>query len=156
MTEELDPRDKFNSLLVEYLNAFNLLEMNVGSCIRFLDDSSKEDSNRSLARTSCEKKLESLYEIVKSKSILKSERNLQELETWCENANKMRHQRNSYIHAVWSFLPHLDRVELSVAPWFRAKYQGSLEMSLQEFSVIVQEIKDCFEQLMVIRRKNGI
>ena len=68
----------------------------------------------------------------------------------------MRHQRNYYMHGVWSYLPHQDRVELHVAPWFREKYDGSAKMTLQEFAVVVQEIKGCFQQLLVIRKKYGI
>lgn len=156
MSEKIESIDKFHSLLVEYLNTFNLLEMNVGACISFLETSSREDSYLSLAQTSCKRKIENLYEIVKTTKILKSSRNLQELEEWCENAHQMRHQRNYYIHGVWSFVPHLDRVELNVAPWFKGKYEGGSRMNLHEFSIIVQELTDCFIKLKQIREKNGI
>ena len=117
MSNKLDSKDKFNSLLVEYLNTFNLLETNIGLCISHLEDSSIEDNYKLLAKTSCEKKIEYLYEIVKSEKILNSDSDLQALEEWCINAHKMRHQRNKYIHGHWSFLPHLENgVKLTVAP----------------------------------------
>ena len=87
MKENIEPIDKFNSLLVEYMNIFNHLESNVGSCITLLEDSSREDSYLSLAKASCEKKIEKLYKIVQSKNILKSTINLKELEKWCKNAH---------------------------------------------------------------------
>ncbi len=88
---------------------------------------------------------------------MKSESNHQELEVWCESAHQMRHQRNKYIHGHWSLLPHIENgVELCVAPWVKEKYGGSLRMSLKELNKIVQEIKDCFEQLRMIRDKNSI
>ena len=155
MKNSIEPTDKFNSLLVEYINTFNLLEGNVGSCITTLADSSREYSYKLLAKTSCEKKIENLYKIVQSKDTLKNTRNLKELEEWCENAHKMRYQRNHYMHGVWSYLQHHDRVELYLAPWFREKFEGSTKMTLQEFADIVQGIKDCFQQLMAIRQKNG-
>ena len=157
MSKKNEPTDEFNSLLIEYLNTFNLLEENVGLCISHLDEKSKEDSYKSLAKSSCEKKIEDLYEIIKSEKILISKSNLQELKDWCKSAHQMRHQRNKYIHGHWTFLPHLENgVELSVAPWVNEIYGGSERMSLQELSNIVQEIKDCFERLVVIRRKNDI
>ncbi|MEH6626552.1 MAG: hypothetical protein V7739_08910 [Motiliproteus sp.] len=156
MKEKYDPIDQFNSLLVEYMNTFNLLEGNVGSCIVFLEDSSREDSFQSLAKANCVKKIEKLYKIVHLNNLLKSAKRLSELEKWCKNANQMRHRRNYYIHGVWSYIPHLDRVELNVAPWFRQGYDGSTKMTLQDFKVVVQEIKDCFHKLLEIRAKNGI
>ena len=157
MSKKIEPIDEFNSLLVEYLNFFNLLEENVGLCISHLEDSSIEDSYKVLEKTSCKKKIENLYEIVNQKKILKSESNLQELKDWCESAHQMRHQRNKYIHGHWTYLPHLENgVELRVAPWVKEEYGGSERLSLQELSIIVREIKDCFEQLMLIRQKNGI
>jgi len=157
MNKKPESAEEFNSLLVEYLNTFNLLEKNVGLCISHLEDSSTEDVYKSLANTSCEKKIENLYEIVKTKNLLKSDGNLKELKDWCENAHQMRHQRNKYMHGHWSFLPHLEHgVELNVAPWVKEKYGGSERMSFQDLNAIVQEIKECFKQLCDIRRKNGI
>lgn len=157
MSKIVEPIGTFNSLLVEYLNTFNQLEKNVGLCIARLEDSSIEDGFKKLATTNCEMKIEKLYKFVKSKKILKSESNLQELKDWCESAHQMRHQRNKYIHGHWTFLPHLENgVELSVAPWVKEIYGGNERMSLQELSNIVQAIKDCFEQLVLIRRKNNI
>ena len=106
-----------------------------------------------MATSNCEEKIKNLFNLVKSKNILKDVKNLKELEDWCENANQMRHQRNKYIHGHWAFLPHLENgVELTVAPWVKLKYGGSERMSLQELRTIVQEITICFEQLMVIRK----
>ena len=157
MSEELKSIERFNSLLVEYLNTFNLLETNVGLCISHLVDSSVEESHKLLARTNCEGKIKRLHEIVKSRNILKSKINFQELEDWCADAHQKRHQRNKYIHGHWTFLPHLENgVELNVAPWIKEKYGASERMSLQELDVIVHELKDCFRQLMAIRQNNGI
>jgi len=144
---------KFNGLLVDYLNTFNLLELNVGLCVRFLSSLDTEDANKKLEKMSFEKKLEQLLDLTASE-------NGSEIHKWCEEAHAKRHERNMYMHGQWEFFPHLDEsVEFSIAPWVKEKYSSIYpgnRFSLQKLESIVLDIKASFQQLMLLRRKYGI
>ena len=153
MSQENKRITKFNSLIVEYLNTFNYLELNVGLCIRHLSSLGIEGADRKLERMSFEKKLKWLLKLTKTE-------NSEDLHAWCQEAHEKRQERNMYLHGQWAFFPHLEEgVEFFVAPWVKKKYvniyPGS-RFNLQKLENIVADIKSCFEQLQILRRKHDI
>ena len=120
MKNHTDLINQFNSLLVDYLNTFNILETNIGLCISRLENNGIDAAYNKLKNLSCEKKIDYLYKIVRTEKKIKD---IKELEDWCINAHKARNERNKYIHGCWSYLPHLEEsVELVVSPWQKEKY----------------------------------
>jgi hypothetical protein len=153
MCEENQRINKFNSLLVDYLNTFNYLELNVGLCISHLDSLSMDESYKRLEKMNFDRKLEKLLEL--TNFIATSD-----LHDWCKEAHEKRNERNMYLHGQWIFFPYYDKgVEFSIAPWMRKKYSDiypGIRFSLQEFESIVLDIKKCFERLQILRRQYNI
>lgn len=148
--------EEFNSLIVEYLNYFNLIEINVGLCIAHLETLDRDAIYKKLARLSFEKKIECLYSLTSNNVVIADKNGLKEIEDWCSKAQTERHQRNRYMHGHWCYLPHLEEgVELNIPPWFREKYSESHEkrMSMDKLRKIVEGIRSCFNELNVIRDK---
>ena len=153
MSTEINLSNKFNGLLVDYLNTFNYLELNVGLCIRHLSDLDTFQADKKLERMAFEKKLKWLLEI-------SSEEVRDDLHEWCKEAHAKRHERNMYMHGQWAFFPHLEKgVEFHIAPWIREKYENvypGSRFTLKNLENIVLDIKSCFKQLQSLRRKYGI
>ena len=151
----IDPstEERFNRLLVDYLNTFNLLELNVGICIRSMWDLKTRDADRKLERMNFDIKLEHLIKLAWNEQ-------RSDLLAWTKAAHEKRHERNMYVHGIWACLPHLERgVEFIVAPWMKAKYEAVYpgeRFTLEVLEGIVQDIKSCFSELQSLRRKYGI
>jgi hypothetical protein len=149
-----DLKNKFNSLLVEYLNTFNIIELNVGLCIRYLSGLDIQNMDNKISKMSCESKIEYLLKLTSSDDDKK------DIYTWCQKAHEKRHERNMYMHGQWRFIPHLEEnVELRIAPWVVEKYKDiypGTRITLQNLEDIVLDIKDCFKQFNVLRTKHGI
>ena len=112
-----------------------------------------------LAYLSFEKKIEYLYKLIKAKKIVTSGEELVELEDWCRKAHNARHERNRYMHGIWSFLPHLENgVEVNITPWAKSKYGASHKnrMSLNDLRGIVKSMWTCHTEFLAIRDKYGI
>ena len=153
MLKEPVSNDKFNALIVEYLNTFNYLELNVGLCIRYISEMDLESANTKIGKMSFERKLEYLMSIL-NKDIG------EDLRLWCEEAHSKRHERNMYMHGQWALFPYYDEcVEFSIAPWVRERYEkiypGS-RFSIEKLETVVSDIKHCFEEFQKLRRKYSI
>ena len=57
MKNHADSINQFNSLLVDYLNTFNILETNIGLCISRLENNGIDAAYNKLKNLSCEKRL---------------------------------------------------------------------------------------------------
>lgn len=153
MNNYVDLTNKFNSLLVEYLNTFNYIELNVGLCINYLSGIDTEDMNKKISKMSFEKKIEYLLKITSSDDSKK------DLYTWSQDAHEKRHERNMYMHGQWVFIPHIECIEFKIAPWVKEKYSNvypGICIPLDKFEDIVLDIKDCFNKFNVLRTKYGI
>jgi len=153
MRDSNDLMNKYNSLLVDYLRYFNLLELNVGLCIRRLSGIDESEIHRKLDKMSFEKKLEYLLE-------LSSKENDSELKNWCKEAHARRQERNMYMHGQWAFIPHLEEgVEFLLAPWVEEKYCNiypGKRFTLEKLESIVLDIRACFNDFNKLRDKNSI
>jgi hypothetical protein len=148
-----DLTNKFNSLLVDYLNTFNYIEVNVGLCIRYLSDIGIEDMNKKISKMSFEKKIEHLLKLTSA------DENKKDLYTWSQDAHEKRHERNMYMHGQWKFIPHIQSIEFRIAPWVKEKYSNvypGICIPLGTFEDIVLDIKDCFNKFNALRTKYGI
>ena len=150
----MESKNKFNSLLVEYFNTFNYIELNVGLCIRFLSGLSYEEMNSKIEKLNFAKKIEILLKLTSA------ELDKKDLHEWCIEAHKKRHERNMYMHGQWHFIPHLEEgVEFSIAPWVQKKYAAlypGQRIALHKLECIVDDIKSCFDQFNRLRTKYGI
>ena len=154
MNKNIELTDRFNSLLVEYLNTFNLLELNVGLCISHLSKIEQHEIYKKINKMSFEKKLEYLLELTSS------EENKQDLYFWCKDAHSKRHERNMYMHGQWYLIPHLDQcVEFRIAPWVKDKYANvypGSRFTFHQLESIVTSMKSCLEAFFDLRKKYGI
>ena len=154
MNKHMESKNKFNSLLVEYLNIFNFIELNVGLCIRLISELSAEEMNSKIEKLSFEKKIELLLKLTSGESDKK------DLHEWCVEAHEKRHERNMYMHGQWCFFPHLEEgVEFLIAPWVKEKYAALYpgpRFTLHKLECIVNDIKGCFNKFNKLRIKYGI
>lgn len=154
MDKNNDLRNKFNSLLVDYLNTFNFLELNVGLCITHLSELETHEIHKKIEKLNFAGKIEYFLKLIGS------ENNKKDLHTWCEDAHSKRHERNMYMHGQWTLFPHVEQcVKIEIAPWVKEKYVNiypDRRFTLLELEGIVTDIKKCFEQFQALRTKYGI
>jgi len=154
MNNKEDLTHKFNSLLVEYLNTFNYIELNVGLCIRYLSGLDTQNMDNKISKMSFDKKIKYLLKLASDND------NRKDLYSWCEEVNDKRHERNMYMHGQWNYIPCFEKgVEFSIAPWTREKYADvypGRRFTLDKLEEIVSDIKTCFKQFNKLRTKYGI
>lgn len=137
--------NKFNSLLVEYLNTFNRIELNVGLCLSCLPDVDTQDMNNKLCKMSFDNKIECLLRLTSA------DYNKKDLHTWCKYAHEKRHERNMYLHGQWEFIHRNEKqISFSIAPWVKDKYEkiypGRM-FTLNKLEDLVSDLRDCSEEL---------
>ena len=82
---------------------------------------------------------------------------LEEYKTWVKRAERTRYNRNRYLHGRWAFLWHLEKPVEFVSPiWMRDKLgsDGYERMTLEEFEVAVDELRECSKEFINIREKH--
>ena len=132
---------------------FNLLDLNLGLCIRSIENPGNvEESHPWLARSNVKTKLDKLRHLLCERG-----KSSKESEDWFDAAHECRCDRNLYSHAYWQFLP-LDKetpVYMEVHPWLLDKMgvDSTEAMSLEQFEGLVSKIEETFTGFMQLRKK---
>lgn len=158
MEIELEYEDRINKAIGKILRYFNFLEMNLGLCIRSLENPKNvEKSHTKLARTSISEKLKKLKSLLETKQIISD---TDEFNTWYKSAMEAPSVRNYYIHGTWEYLPLKTENPLGfrIPPWRIENLRGESEFytTLESLESEAQKIQNVFENFCQIRRKYGV
>ena len=147
--------------LGELLRHFNFLDLNLGLCLRHLenpDDPSK--SNSRLRGMNTKKKLEQIHQLITTQENLKGISTDEEFMEWLQSADKCRAIRNFYIHGTWEYLPMDKKTPLrfQIPKWMKldSKEGGEKLMTIKELESSVKEVEMVFNEFCRLRRKHGI
>lgn len=154
----LDHQYRIDSALGKILRYFNLLELNLGLCIRFLENPGEVEISHSwLAKSSVQEKVDRFTKLVREKELAKDQR---ELDDWYEAVAKARCLRNYYVHGTWEYLPLRKEapVGFRIPPWRSEQINGNslLLMTFEELEVDAAVVQSVFEQFAKLRRKYGV
>ena len=150
--------ERINAVLGSILRNFNFLKLNLGLCIRFLENpKDPEKSHPKLARTSIQDKLDKLKQLLTDNDLIK---NKPEFDAWYAEASEARSIRNYYVHGTWKHLPLRSGKPLGfrLPPWRTEHLRGeeAATMSLNELEEDAKNLQSVFEQFIKLRRKYGV
>jgi hypothetical protein len=156
MREEADdraPDTRINLALGKILRYFNLLELNLGLCIRWLEHPGEvELSHAWLAKSSVQEKVERFCRLVRERDLLEDQ---SELDAWYQAARDIRELRNFYAHGTWEYLPLCKDapVGFRIPPWRSESIQGnaSPRMTLESLQADAEATQAVFEQFLRLR-----
>jgi len=153
-----DHQSRIDSALGKILRYFNLLELNLGLCIRILENPREVERSHSwLARSSLQEKVERFARLVREMNLVK---NPKELDAWQQAVLDARSFRNFYVHGCWEYLPRRKEapVGFRIPPWRseEIKGSGSPKMSLEDLEADARAVQLVFEQFDGLRRKYGV
>jgi len=156
---------EFSSGLQSYLKHYNLLERNVGLCISWLvNHNDPSAAYPFLDKLTAKSKMDVLKELIYYKNSETNEEIIRDFKEWFKLASETRVARNRYVHGYWEVSPWVQNKPIRFNPtiWTsgvgkrKTKDHSQQEMSLKEFQMIVQEMKDVFEEFMQLRKKYDI
>ncbi|WP_200254128.1 hypothetical protein [Thiococcus pfennigii] len=153
-----DYEARINAALGTVLRYFNFLELNLGLCIRFLENpADPEKSHAKLGKTSIQEKLDRLTNLLVKKKLITDR---EEFDVWYQEAKEARCVRNYYVHGTWEYLPLKTEKPLSfrLPPWRSENLRGEekLTMSITELEQDAQDIREAFEKFMSLRQKYNV
>jgi hypothetical protein len=151
---------EFSTAFANFINQYNLLELNIGLCIRSqMVRSEYRVTDKQLDTLSFHGKLERLTKLVDQNSFMISKKGLgKEYHAWLLSMNQMRTMRNSYIHGYWDVYPSVERpIRFKPMLWEEPKARNCYqEMTLLEFLEQMTEFNLTFKEFFRIRKKFGI
>ena len=133
----------------------NLLDLNLGLSIRFIENPGHvEDSHSWLSRSNLASKIR------KFRCLVCDRKGSGDIDAWYFQAQKARCDRNILTHAYWEILP-MDvetPVHMRVHPWMREDLETDVseKMSIEQFETLVNSVQVVFEDFMNLRQKIGV
>lgn len=153
-------RYEFTAAFANFINQFNLLEINIGLCLRLSPTNPElRATNKQLDSLPFHGKLELLTMLVDQNAFVTSKKGLRkEYHAWLLSMNQMRAARNSYIHGYWDVYPSVERpIRFRPMVWETAgERNGAEDMTLLEFLEQMEGFNQTFKQFFDIRREFGI
>ena len=158
MNSDIDPETRINIALGKVLRYFNFLELNLGLCIRSLENPEEpEQSHSELYQSSIKGKLKLFKDLLTTKNLITDQK---EFDTWYQEVGDARCIRNYYVHGTWEYLPLRKEKPLGfrIPPWRNEDLRGEtkLTMSLENLEEDAQQIQAVFEKFVILLRKYGI
>jgi hypothetical protein len=151
----MNHESRINAALGKIVRNFNLLELNLGLCLRFLENRSDPCASHSFL-----KKAGMSQTIKKLKKILTACEHIpdiHEFEEWMVRAEEIRTLRNYYVHATWEYLPLRNETPLGfrMPPWRKETIRGEEEglMHLEDLESDAKRVENVFKDFMRIRGK---
>ena len=147
---------QFAILLFRLHQNINLLDLNLGLSIRYMENPNDVDRSHTwLANSTLASKVEKFLELVG-----RDKKSAPELAAWHDAARKARCDRNVFTHAYWDFLP-LDvetPIHLQTTPWQSKEVVADIprKMSLADFEIFVAKVEDVFERFTKLRGKLNV
>jgi len=154
----MDNESRINSALGKILRNYNYLELNLGLCLRALENASDPSvSHGYLNRVGMPQAIKRLKKLLDECEYLTD---TSEFTKWMERANEVRVLRNYYAHATWEYLPLRKEapVGFRIPPWRREKIGGTDrgQIRIEDLEADAERIELVFEEFMAIRRKYHI
>ena len=154
----------FSSNLTRFMTFFNLLETNVGLCISFLvNNADPKVSYPFLNRLNAQGKLDVLRELIAYKGLTTEKQFSEDFNKWFKLASQTRVARNRYVHGYWEVLVTAEKpIRFHPTDWTsrmggeKKDNAASLEMDLDEFKAIADEMESVFEKFGSLRKKYGV
>jgi len=158
MHTSYDHESRIDSALGKILRYFNLLELNLGLCIRHIENPGLVEQRHSwLAKSSIQEKINLFTRLVREKALAKDE---QELDRWYNEVSSARCLRNYYVHGTWEYLPWRKEapVGFRIAPWRSEQIRGSSlhTMTLEQLEADATAVQSVFETFARLRREYGV
>lgn len=149
---------RIDSALGKILRHFNLLELNLGLCIRSLENPGEVGRSHSwLARSSLQEKAERFSKLVRERDLVEDQR---ELDDWNQAVLDARSFRNYYVHGGWEYYPLRKQAPIGfrIPPWRAEEVRGSSAptMNLEDLEADAGAVQLVFEQFVRLRRKYGV
>lgn len=151
----MDAESRINAALGKILRNFNFLELNLGLCLRLLENPDNPvESHDFLYKAGLPKILAKLKEHVDRCTHIKD---VSEFHEWAERVEGVRKLRNYYVHGTWEYLPSRRNAPLGfrIPPWRTERILGNAEgnMRIEELEADAERIEQAFHDFTRIRRK---
>jgi len=149
---------RINNALGKILRNFNFLELNIGLCLRFLQNPKKpEEAHAFLKKAGLPEEIQRLKSLIVQNNI---HDDISEFEKWIMQADEVRQLRNYFAHAIWEYLPLVKDapLQLNIPPWRAEGIDGKMrgKMTIEEIEGHAEKVETVFKQFMRIRKKYGI
>jgi len=149
---------RIDNALGKILRNFNLLELNIGLCLRSLENPKKpEAAHAFLKKAGLPEKIKRLKSLIAHNNIRDD---ISEFEKWIGQADEVRQLRNFFAHAIWEYLPQMKDAPLqfSIPPWRTEGIDGEMrgKMTIEDIEGHAEKVETVFKEFMHIRKKYGI
>ena len=151
---------EFAMAFARYVNLFNMLERNIGLCIRYKQVQPEfRATAKQLDNLSFNGKLERLTTIVDQNGFDISKKGLKkDYARWLQLMDKSREARNLYVHGDWYVCVEAKQpIQFTPLRWVERENEDRTErMTMDEFLARMKELDHVSEQFHLLRQKYGI
>lgn len=99
----MEHESRINAALGKIVRNFNLLELNIGLCLRYLENPSAPNaSHKFLNKAGMPQAIKRLKKLLDECELVPD---TIEFDEWMVRTEKIRALRNYYVHAIWEYLP---------------------------------------------------
>ena len=154
----MEYEERINKALGKILRYFNLLELNIGLCLRLLQNPKEpEAAHTFLKKAGLPEEIQRLKSLIVQNNICDD---VSEFEKWIVQADEVRQLRNHFAHAIWEYLPMVKDAPLqfSIPPWRTEGIDGEIrgKMTIENIEGHADKVETVFKEFMCIRKKYGI
>lgn len=147
---------EFSRNFVEYIRNYNELDKNIGITISFLVSfNDPKLAYPMIKKLTTHDKMAVLKELITKKFNETNSELVKEFCGWIKKSSTTRTERNELIHGCWSLAGSVTETPIFFSPtsWdIEAKFDNK-NFSLEEFKIIVEELKDVCSEFGKLRRK---
>lgn len=154
----MDHEARINAALGKILRNYNALELNLGLCLRQLENPDDPGvSHTYLYRHGMPQVIKKLSNLLAACEHIPDTRAFQQ---WMTQADEIRRLRNYYVHAAWEYLPRRKEVPLGfrIPPWrkesIRGRQQGTLRLA--DLEADADRIEQALNEFMANRKQYGV
>ena len=148
---------EFSRNFVDYIKNYNNLDKNIGITISLLVSSHDPKlAYPMIKKLTTHDKMSVLKEVINKKFNETNNEMVKEFDEWIKKASTTRTERNQLIHGSWSLAGSVTETPIIFSPtnWdIEEKSDKNKKFSLDEFKIIVEELKDVCSEFGKLRRK---
>ncbi len=149
---------RINAALGKILINYNLLEYNLGLCLRWLENPKKPSTSHKYLKKAGVPKI--ILRLKEKLDECEHVPDISEFEEWILRAEKIRHLRNYYVHATWEYLPLREKapLEFIIPPWLTETINGNDQgaMRIEDLEADADRVEKVFNDFIKIRKKYGV
>lgn len=151
----MDFESRINAALGQIVRSFNYLEMNLGLCLRFLEN--PDDISASHAYLNRAGMSQTIKRLKKLLDECEHIPDTLEYDEWMERAEEIRSLRNYYVHATWEYFSLHKEAPLRfwIPPWRKESIEGRAQgtMRIEDLEADANRVETAFNDFMAIRKK---